>query len=44
MKDESVDWPVHLETSMISSESLMSDLTVCNWGRRISDDPDEDEE
>ena len=42
MKEESVDWPVHLETSIISRASLTKDLTDCSCGRRISEDVDEE--
>ena len=32
MNDASVGSPVHLDTSMMSKESLMSDLTAKSWG------------
>lgn len=36
MKEESVDWPVHRDTSIMSRESLTSDLTANSWGSKIS--------
>ncbi len=41
MKEESVDWPVHREMSMISRESLMRDFTDSSCGRMMSEVEDE---